>query len=131
MYKTLSDHGNLSVLVKRHGHLDRFRKSYPVDWTNFDQSGMAFLSKSKFNPGTELLIKLSTRDKKEESTSEVVGVVCDTTKERSGNYRCGVEFDLESNENMNSIKVKRSLANIELFLNNILQQMTKRKSRVN
>jgi hypothetical protein len=131
MYKPLSDHGNLSVLVKRHGHLDIFRKSYPVDWTNFDQFSMAFLSKNKFNPGTELLIKLSIKDKREESVSEIVGIVRDTTKERSGNYRCGVEFDLESNENMNSIKAKKSLANIELFINNILKQLTKKKSRVN
>jgi hypothetical protein len=130
MYKTLNDPGNLSVIIKRYGALDIFRKSYNVDWTNFDQYGMAFLSKNKFNPGNELLIKLSIKDKRGESISEIIGIVRNTTKDRFGYYRCGVEFDLESNENMNSIKVKRQLANIKLFLNNTLQQLINRKSHV-
>lgn len=98
MYTTLNNHSNLSVIVKRHGFLDIFRKSYTVDCMYFNQLGMAFLSKNKFNPESELLIKISIKDTGEEFVSGIVGIVLNTRKERSGNYRCDVEFYLQKNK---------------------------------
>ncbi len=117
-------HGNLSVVVKHQGLLGIFRKLHVVDWMDFNQFGMAFLSKHKYNPGDKLTIKLSINNEKKESISGIAGIVRNIRKEYSGNYRCGIEFDFDNNKNMNPVKIRRSLINIELLLNNILLRLT-------
>lgn len=122
--------GNLFVMVKRQGFIGVFRKPHVVNWMDFNQLGMAFVSEYKYNIDNELLLELTINDvNNKESLSEVVGRVVNATREPTGNFRYGIKFDFNANEFMKSDEVKRSLSNIELLLKNIFSRLNeKRKS---
>ncbi len=122
-------HGNLFVTVKRHGFMNRFLKPQIVNWMDFNQFGMAFISDHKYNAGSELLIELSIDDLDDinkESVSEVIGIVTNVRRD-AGNYRYGVKFDFGANEYMKSDAVRQSLMSIEHLLKDIFSRLHQKR----
>lgn len=119
-------HGNLFVTVKRHGFMNMFKKPHIVNWMDFNQYGMAFVSDHRYKMGCELLIELSIDDLNKKSLSEVVGIVTNTSKD-AGNYRCGVKFNFDANEYMKSDVIKQSLKSIELRLRDIFARLKEKR----
>lgn len=119
-------HGNLFVTVKRHGFMNLFQKPHIVNWMDFNQYGMAFVSDHRYKSGSELLIELSIDDLNKKSLSEVVGIVTNIIKD-ADNYRCGVKFNFDANEYMKSDSVKQSLKNIELWLRDICSRLQEKR----
>ncbi len=126
-------HGNLFVTVKRNGFMGIFQKPYIVNWMDFNQFGMAFVSEHKFAIGTELLIELTiddVEDTNKESISDIIGIVMNTRQEHSGGYRYGVKFDFNANEYMKSDGVKQSLIAIEFLLKDIFVRLIEKRRSV-
>ncbi|MEK7853089.1 MAG: hypothetical protein AAB243_04755 [Planctomycetota bacterium] len=121
-------HGNMFVTVRRHSFIKMFQKPYIVNWMDFNQHGMAFVSDHRYKTGCELLIELSIDDSNKKSLSEVVGVVTNT-KEEAGNYRCGIKFNFDANDYMKSDVVKQSLQSIELWLREVFSRLHERRQR--
>lgn len=121
-------HGNLFVTVKRQGLIKIFQRPHIVNWMDFNQHGMAFVSDHRYKTGCELLIELSIDDSNKKSLSEVVGVVTNI-KEDAGNYRCGIKFNFDANDYMKSDVVKQSLQSIELWLREVFSRLHERRQR--
>ena len=94
-------HGNMFVTVRRHSFIKVFQKPHIVNWMDFNQHGMAFVSDHRYKTGSELLIELSIDDSNKKSLSGIVGVVTNI-KEDAGNYRCGIKFNFDANDYMKS-----------------------------
>lgn len=118
--------GNLFVTVKRHSFINVFQRPHIVNWMDFSQQGMAFVSDHRYKTGCELLIELSIDNPNKKSLSAVVGTVINT-QEDSGNYRCGVKFNFDANDYMKSDGVKQSLKNIEFWLRNMFTRLQEKR----
>lgn len=121
-------HGNMFVTVKRHSFIKIFQKPQIVNWMDFNQNGMAFVSDHRYKTGCELLIELSIDDSNKKSLSGIVGVVTNT-KEEAGNYRSGIKFKFDANDYMKSDVVKQSLQSIELWLRDICSRLQEKRYR--
>jgi len=111
-------HHNLSVTVKRtHNILGAFRKPLTATWMDFNRYGMGFETTNQHRIGEQVLLDLSLDDK---NISDIVALVCNARRSRSGQYRHGVKFDYRANDHMRSKDVEYAIESIEVKLKHIL-----------
>jgi len=101
--------GSMQVNVKRCGLLDEFGKGEDVEWLNYNQFGIAFVSKNHFNINEKLTLTLKTDTIK---APNLIGVV-HNARRQAGKYRYGVQFYFGANAYMKSAEVKELLAALE------------------
>ena len=121
-------HGNMFVTVRRHSFIKVFQKPHIVNWMDFNQHGMAFVSDHRYKTGSELLIELSIDDSNKKSLSGIVGVVTNI-KEDAGNYRCGIKFNFDANDYMKSDVVRQSLQSIEYWLKDVFRHLHEKRQK--
>jgi Tfp pilus assembly protein PilZ len=120
--------GNLFVMVKRYGLMGVFQKPHVVNWMDFNQFGMSFVSECKYNIGSDLLIELAINDDaSKESLSGIVGNIINAKKEPAGTVRYGIKFKFDANDYMKSEGVKESLGNMEHVLKNIFVRLAENR----
>ena len=104
--------GKLQVCVKRCTLLDEFGKGEDVQWLNFNQFGIAFVSDVHYSINEKISLCLKTDSLK---ASNIVGVI-HNARRHAGAYRYGVQFYFGANAYMRSSEAKALLTDLESLL---------------
>ena len=101
--------GILQLCLRRKGLLRSFTKGESAEWLNFNEFGMAFSCRSRFEINEAIIMDIKTPNI---ALHDVIAVI-HNARRQAGIFRYGVQFYYGANSYMRSTEVKEKLLAIE------------------